>query len=132
MEEYKTFTGYYDELLEAKTDKELNAVLYRQNGVDMAYQNSAITWNTHQRLFRLASKLTSNNYYKYLYNKQNEQLEAVKAHLYVIADNDPHAYAVELHECGYGWHEAREALKAFCKLSIAEASKILSDIYKDE
>lgn len=60
----KIFRKLMDELLAAKTEDEINAILYRntgyftEDGVDMAYQHETITWEDHERLFTLAARLS--------------------------------------------------------------------------
>ena len=61
----KLFRKLFDELLAAKTELEINTVLYRhggedrqQDGVDLAFQHENLTWEDHERLFDLAGKLS--------------------------------------------------------------------------
>ena len=60
------FKKLFDELLAAKTEEEINLVLYRNggtnrkaDGVDAAFQHETLSWQDHERLFSLAERLTS-------------------------------------------------------------------------
>ena len=61
----KIFRKLLDELLAAKTEEEITAVLYRStgyfkdDGVDLAFQHELITWEDHERLFTLAARLSA-------------------------------------------------------------------------
>lgn len=54
------FKKLLDELLDAQTSEEINSVLYRNDGVDMSFQREKISWQDHQRLFKLAARLDLN------------------------------------------------------------------------
>ena len=56
----KMFKKLLDELLEARTQDEINAILYRADGVDRLYQMEKISWQDHERLFKLAGRLEEN------------------------------------------------------------------------
>ena len=51
------FKKLFDRLMAAETAEEINSVLYAPDGVDMMYQREKITWDDHERLFRLAARL---------------------------------------------------------------------------
>lgn len=51
------FKKFFDEMLKATTQKEIDDILYRQDGVDLSFQHDKLSWNDHQRLFKLAEKL---------------------------------------------------------------------------
>lgn len=53
----RRFRAFLDEILAARDDDEVSRILYREEGVDMAYQHNELTWEDHERLFRLAGKL---------------------------------------------------------------------------
>ena len=55
----KMFKKLLDELLTAQTEEEITHILYKQDGVDLSFQREQITWEDHQRLFKLASRLLS-------------------------------------------------------------------------
>lgn len=48
------FNKLLDELLAARTEEEVNSILYRMDGVDLSFQHEKLNWNDHQRLFKLA------------------------------------------------------------------------------
>ena len=57
------FKKLLDELLAATTAEEVNHILYRMKsetedwGVDLAFQHEKISWQDHERLFKLADRL---------------------------------------------------------------------------
>ena len=51
------FKKLFDEMMRASTEKEINDILYRKDGVDMAYQREKLSWDDHERLFNLADRL---------------------------------------------------------------------------
>ena len=51
------FKKFFDELLAATTAEQINAILYREDGVDRAFQREKITWQDHERLFKMAAKM---------------------------------------------------------------------------
>lgn len=51
------FKKLLDELLKAETMDELDDILYREDGVDMSYQRNRLSWQDHERLFKLADRL---------------------------------------------------------------------------
>lgn len=58
------FKKLLDELLEAATQDEITAILYRNgktdskgDGVDLAFQHEKLSWQDHERLFKLAGRL---------------------------------------------------------------------------
>ena len=57
------FKKLLDELLAATTAEEVNHILYRTKnetegwGVDLAFQHEKISWQDHERLFKLADRL---------------------------------------------------------------------------
>ena len=53
------FKKFFDELLTAETEKRIEDILYRADGVDMAYQREKINWQDHERLFELADRLST-------------------------------------------------------------------------
>ena len=53
------FKKLFDEMMRASTEKEINDILYRKDGVDMAYQREKLSWEDHERLFNLADRLAS-------------------------------------------------------------------------
>lgn len=52
------FKKLLDELLEARTEEQINEILYRADGVDRMFQREKISWQDHERLFKLAARLT--------------------------------------------------------------------------
>ena len=58
------FKKLLDELLIAETAEEITHILYRMKsetegwGVDLAFQHEKISWADHERLFKLADRLT--------------------------------------------------------------------------
>ena len=52
------FKKFFDELLTAETEKRIEDILYRSDGVDMAFQREKISWQDHERLFMLAGSLS--------------------------------------------------------------------------
>ena len=53
------FKKFFDELLTAETEKQIEDILYRSDGVDMAFQREKINWQDHERLFELADRLSA-------------------------------------------------------------------------
>lgn len=53
------FKKLLDELLAATTEEEINNILYRKDGVDLSYQHEKLNWQDHQRLFKLATRLSN-------------------------------------------------------------------------
>lgn len=53
------FKKFFDELLNAETEEQITDILYRADGVDMAFQREKITWQDHERLFELADRLSA-------------------------------------------------------------------------
>ena len=51
------FKKLLDELLNAQTEEEINDILYRKDGVDLSYQHEKLSWQDHERLFKLAGRL---------------------------------------------------------------------------
>ena len=51
------FKKLFDRLLAAETAEEITEVLYAPDGVDRMYQREKITWDDHERLFKLAERL---------------------------------------------------------------------------
>ena len=51
------FKKFVAELVAAKTDDQVNYILYREDGVDMAFQKEKISWKEHELLFQLAGAL---------------------------------------------------------------------------
>ena len=52
------FKKFFDELLTAETEEQIEEILYRADGVDMAFQREKIGWKDHERLFKLAGSLS--------------------------------------------------------------------------
>lgn len=52
------FKKFFDELMAAYTEKQIMDILYRADGVDMAFQREKISWQDHKRLFLLADSLS--------------------------------------------------------------------------
>ena len=52
------FKKFFDELMTAETEERIEDILYRADGVDMAFQREKINWQDHQRLFKLAGSLS--------------------------------------------------------------------------
>ncbi len=61
------FKKLLDEMLEARTEAEITHILYRVKsdtedwGVDLAFQHEKLSWNDHERLFKLADRLLERN-----------------------------------------------------------------------
>ena len=51
------FKKFFDELMNAKTEEEINDILYRTDGVDRSFQREKITYQDLERLFCLAERL---------------------------------------------------------------------------
>lgn len=52
------FKKFVDELLNAETEEQITDILYRADGVDLSFQRENITWQDHERLFKLAGSLS--------------------------------------------------------------------------
>ena len=52
------FKKLLDELLAATTQEAITDILYRQDGVDLSYQREKLSWDDHERLFKLAERLS--------------------------------------------------------------------------
>ena len=52
------FKKFFDELLLCETEEQITDILYRADGVDMAFQREKINWRDHERLFKLAGSLS--------------------------------------------------------------------------
>lgn len=52
-----TFKKLVQRLAECRTEDDIHAFLYDQNGVDLSYQREKITWNDHELLFELAARI---------------------------------------------------------------------------
>lgn len=53
------FKKLLDELLDAKTVEEVTLILYREDGVDRQFQREKLSWNDHERLFKVAEYVTN-------------------------------------------------------------------------
>lgn len=51
------FKKFVRELVAAKTRADVEAILYRKDGVDMMFQREKINWAEHELLFALAGQL---------------------------------------------------------------------------
>lgn len=51
------FKKLLDELLKAQTEDEITSILYREDGVDLSFQHEKLSWQDHERLFKLADRL---------------------------------------------------------------------------
>lgn len=54
----KEFREFMDALLEADTEEKITEILYGANGVDLSYQRDEISYEDHERLFKLADRLS--------------------------------------------------------------------------
>lgn len=54
----KKFREFMDALLEADTEEKITEILYGANGVDLSYQRDEISYEDHERLFKLADRLS--------------------------------------------------------------------------
>lgn len=54
----KKFREFMDALLEADTEEKITEILYGANGVDLSYQRDEINYEDHERLFKLAERLS--------------------------------------------------------------------------
>lgn len=54
----KMFKKLLDELLAATTKEAITDILYRKDGVDLSYQREKLSWDDHERLFKLAARLS--------------------------------------------------------------------------
>lgn len=54
-----TFKKLIQRLADCRTEDDINAFLYDQNGVDISYQREKITWNDHELLFTLAARINT-------------------------------------------------------------------------
>lgn len=52
------FKKLLDELLAATTQEAITDILYRKDGVDLSYQREKLSWDDHERLFKLAGRLS--------------------------------------------------------------------------
>ena len=52
------FKKLLDELLAATTQEAITDILYRKDGVDLSYQMEKLSWDDHERLFKLAARLS--------------------------------------------------------------------------
>ena len=52
------FKKFFDELLTAETEQQIEDIIYRADGVDMAFQREKISWQDHERFFQLAGSLS--------------------------------------------------------------------------
>ena len=68
----KKFREFMDALLEADSEDKISLILYDNDGVDLAFQREEITWEDHERLFKLADKVTSALIVKELAEKLRE------------------------------------------------------------
>ena len=51
------FKKLLDELLAATTKEAITDILYQKDGIDQMFQREKISWQDHERLFKLAARL---------------------------------------------------------------------------
>lgn len=51
------FKKLFNELMAAQTAEEITSILYRADGVDRSFQKEKLSWQDHERLFKLAARL---------------------------------------------------------------------------
>jgi len=57
MTKAKRFENFAKEIAASNTNEEREAILYRADGVDMAYRREQISWEQHEILFTLCGKM---------------------------------------------------------------------------
>ena len=51
------FKKLFDQLMAAQTAEEIASILYREDGIDRSFQKEKLSWQDHERLFKLAARL---------------------------------------------------------------------------